>query len=408
MSVRILRLAAGGDGVGRLEDGRTVFVPRTAPGDVIELAALRESKRFARARIGTVVEPGPDRVTPPCPHYVRDDCGGCQLQHLDADAQRTARRTFVGDALRRIGGIDTADPDIVPAERDWNYRTKLTLHVARGRIGLHPLEQPYAIFDLQTCPITAEPLLELWSEARRLRHLLPAGAERVVLRLDREGGRHLIVEAPAAARWPGALEMEALLEAAGVPVTLWIRAGEADASPATGATGGFPAAVFEQVHPVMGDRARAHALAALGEVSGRHVWDLYAGIGDATVALLEGGATVESVELDRRAVEWAERHGPAGGAQVIRHAGKVETLLDRLGAPSLVLTNPPRTGMDQQVTAALAARRPERIVYVSCDPATLARDLRRLGGAYRLAGLRAFDLFPQTAHVETVAVLERA
>jgi len=408
VSVRILRLAAGGDGVGKLEDGRTVFVPRSAPGDVLELAMLRESKRFARARIGSVVVPGADRVTPPCPHYVRDDCGGCQLQHLDADAQRAARRSFVGDALRRIGGIDVADPEIVPAGRDWNYRTKLTLHVARGRIGLHPLERPDAVFDLQTCPITAEPLLELWSEARRLRHLLPAGAARVVLRLDREGRRHLIAEAPAAARWPGALELEALLEAAGVPVTLWIRAGDADARPATDSAESFPAAVFEQVHPVMGDRTRMHALAALGAVAGRHVWDLYAGIGDATVALLEAGATVESVESDRRAVEWAERRGPAGGTRVIRHAGKAEALLGRLRAPSLVLTNPPRTGMDERVTAELGARRPERIVYVSCDPATLARDLRRLGGAYRLADLRAFDLFPQTAHVETVAVLERS
>lgn len=408
MSVRILRLAAGGDGVGKLEDGRTVFVPRTAPGDVVELSAVRQSKRFARARIGRLLEPGPDRIVPPCPHYVRDDCGGCQLQHLDANAQRAARRSFVGDALRRLGGIDAGDPELVPAERDWNYRTKLTLHVARGRIGLHPLERPLDVFDLQTCPITAEPLLELWSEARPLRHLLPADAERIVLRLDRTARRHLIVEAPAASRWPGAAEMQALLEAAGVPAELWLRAGRDIARPALGGAAEFPAAVFEQVHPVMGDRARSHALAALGDVRGLHVWDLYAGVGDATLALLDGGATVESVEADERAVAWAERRGPASDARVRRHAAVVEAVLDRLAAPALVLTNPPRTGMHERVTAGILGRRPMRIAYVSCDPATLARDLRRLGPDYRLAGLRAFDLFPQTAHVETVAVLERS
>ena len=409
MSVRVLRLAAGGDGVGKLEDGRTVFVPRTAPGDLVELAQVRESRRFARARIGALLEPGPDRVSPPCPHYVRDDCGGCQLQHIGADAQRNARRGFVGDALRRLGGIETADPTIVPADRDWNYRTKLTLHVARGRIGLHPLDRPLDVFDLQTCPITAEPLLELWSEARPLRHLLPPDVEHVVLRLDRESRRHLTVEAPAAARWTGAAELDALLAAAGVPVTLWLRAGKAEAEPVLGADD-FPAAVFEQVYPAMGDRARAHALAALGPAAGSHAWDLYAGVGDATAALLEAGATVESVESDRRAVEWAGRHDTAAdsASRVRRHAGRVEEVIDRLRTPSLVFTNPPRTGMHERATAAIAGRRPERIVYVSCDPATLARDLRRLGPGYRLAGITAFDLFPQTAHVETVAVLERS
>ncbi|MEO8227705.1 MAG: TRAM domain-containing protein, partial [Gemmatimonadota bacterium] len=111
--VRVLRLAAGGDGVGRLEDGRTVFVPRTAPGDLVELARLRTHRRFARARVARVVEPAPERVVPPCPHYTADDCGGCQLQHLDPAAQREARRGFVGDALRRIGMVDVPDPPIV-------------------------------------------------------------------------------------------------------------------------------------------------------------------------------------------------------------------------------------------------------------------------------------------------------
>ena len=408
MSVRILRLAAGGDGVGKLQDGRTVFVPRAAPDDVVELTGIRESKRFARARIERVLEPGPDRIAPPCPHYVRDDCGGCQLQHLGAEAQRAARRSFVGDALRRLGRIDTGDPELEPADRDWNYRTRLTLHVSRGRIGLHPLDRPADVFDLQTCPITAEPLLELWSEARPLRHLFPPDAERIVLRLDRASRRHLTVEAPAASRWRGAAELHALLEAAGVPVTLWFRAGPGEARPVLGDAADFPAAVFEQVHPAMGDKARAHALAALGESAGRHVWDLYAGVGDSTAALLDAGATVESVEADHRAVEWAGRRGDPPGARVRRYAGTVEGVIDRLEDPALVLTNPPRTGMHERVTAALARRRPERIVYISCDPATLARDLKRLGSGYRLAGLQAFDLFPQTAHVESIAVLERS
>ncbi|MGH7580925.1 MAG: TRAM domain-containing protein, partial [Gemmatimonadales bacterium] len=122
-AVRILRLATGGDGVGRLEDGRTVFVPRTAAGDLVEITQLRAHRRYARARASRLLEPSAHRVEPRCPHYTHDECGGCQLQHLDAGAQRAARRGFVGDALRRIARLDLPDPEIVPAEEQFDYRT---------------------------------------------------------------------------------------------------------------------------------------------------------------------------------------------------------------------------------------------------------------------------------------------
>jgi 23S rRNA (uracil1939-C5)-methyltransferase len=114
-AVRIDRLAAGGDGVGRLPDGKTVFVPRTAPGDLIELTGIRDHKRFARARPGRLLEPSGHRTEPRCPHYVRDECGGCQLQHISYEAQLEARRSFVGEAIRRLGKRDVSDPSIMPS-----------------------------------------------------------------------------------------------------------------------------------------------------------------------------------------------------------------------------------------------------------------------------------------------------
>jgi 23S rRNA (uracil1939-C5)-methyltransferase len=167
-----------------------------------------------------------------------------------------------------------------------------------------------------------------------------------------------------------------------------------------GAGEAFPATVFEQVNPEMGDRVRSFAVDQLGPLEGRTVWDLYAGIGETTAQLVARGAKVESVEWDRRAVAEAEARGPAAR----RYAGRVEDLLSRLSRPELVITNPPRTGMDARVTDELERVRPARLVYISCDPATLARDLERLP-AFRLMGVQAFDLFPQTTHVETVAVL---
>ena len=404
-SVRILRLAAGGDGVGRLEDGRTVFVPRTAPGDLVELTSLREHRRYARARVAQVLESSPQRVAPRCPHYVQDDCGGCQLQHLESGAQRAARRGIVGDALRRIGKLPVADPEIVPSQEEFDYRTKITLSVDDGgrRIGLHPLDRPDRAFDLVRCHITTPELMSLWSALSALRHLLPHGLRQIVLRLDRRGGRHVVLVTRDDARWSGGPALLDALEAEGMGATFWHQPEGAEARVVAGADQPFPATVFEQVNPAMGDRVRAEAVAALGPVGGRHVWDLYAGIGETTGALATAGASVESVESDPRAVAEAEARGPSAR----RHIGRAERVVTRLAAPDLVVTNPPRTGMDERVTAALVAAAPRRIVYVSCDPATLARDLTRLGG-YRLTSALAFDLFPQTAHVETVAVLDLA
>jgi 23S rRNA (uracil1939-C5)-methyltransferase len=408
-AVRILRVATGGDGVGRLEDGRTVFVPRTAPGDLVEVARMRAHRRYARARLGRLLEPSAQRVVPRCPHYVDDECGGCQLQHLSPEAQRAARRGIVGDAFRRIARLDAADPELVPAEEDFEYRTKITLAVDEGggRIGLHPLDRPDRAFDLVRCHITSPVLMALWSELRQLREGLPRDLRHVMLRLDRAGARHVALVTGRTVDWTGGAALHRALEARGVPATLWLQAEGGEVAAVGGAVAGaaqpFPATVFEQVNPAMGDRVRAHAVGALGEVGGRHVWDLYAGIGETTAALARAGASVESVESDPRAVAEAEAKGPPA----VRHVGRAERVVDRLRPADLAITNPPRTGMDARVPEALERVAPRRIVYISCDPATLARDITRLPG-YRLASALAFDLFPQTAHVETVAVLDRA
>jgi 23S rRNA (uracil1939-C5)-methyltransferase len=391
--------------VGRLPDGRTVFVPRTAPGDLVTLERVREHRRFARARAGRLVEPGSERVVPRCPHYVEDECGGCQLQHLSAEAQREARRGFVGDALRRLARLDVADPPLEPATADFDYRTKITLAVSADgrRIGLHPFERAEQVFELEWCHITAPPLMELWRALRAVRRYLPPRLTQVVLRLDREAGRHVLLTTGPGEVWQGGPALAAALAGRGARATVWWQAERSAARAVGGAAEAFPATVFEQVNPEMGDRVRAFALEALGPAAGRRVWDLYAGIGETTAALARAGAVPESVESDARAVAEAEARGP----RARRLVGRVEEVLAELHPPELVVTNPPRTGMDQRVTGALERLAPSRVAYISCDPATLARDLGRMPG-YRIVQLRAFDLFPQTAHVETVALLERA
>lgn len=401
--VAIRGITSSGDGVATLPDGMTVFVPRTAPGDRVALTRIHRHKRFARATIGSLLVPGPGRVPPPCPHYDRDQCGSCQLMHLDADTQRAVRARVVGDALRRLAHLEVTDPEVVPADDQLGYRAKVTFAVRNGRIGYHRTGRPEEIFEVERCLLARPALQELHAGVRRARGHLPPDATRLVLREDAEGGCHVIVETPGGRAWQGGAGFHRVLASSGLQATIWWHPADGAPRAVAGSTMPWPATVFEQVHPAMGRRVRAAAVAALGDVTDAVVWDLYAGLGDATTAFAEAGARVTSVESDPRAVVFAEARGPAGP---VRLQGRVEERIGQLPPPAVVFTNPPRTGMAAEVTAAIAASPARRVGYVSCDPATLARDITRLAERYRLVSVRAFDQFPQTAHVECVAVLE--
>lgn len=404
--VTITGIAAGGDGVGRLADGRAVFVPRTAPGDRIRLrdGSLKLHRSYGRAAVGDVEGPGPARVAPPCPHYRQDHCGGCQLQHLAYDAQLAAKRAIVGDALRRIGKLDVPDPEIVEAVEEWRYRAKISMAVKGKAVGFHPHDRPTFVFPLGDCHIADFRLMALWRELRPRLDLLPPRVTRLTLRLDREGRRHVIAES-AGEPWLDAERVRAALPD-GDQVVCWWQPVEGAARVVAGPATGFPATAFEQVNPEMGMLARRWAVEQLGDVRGQTVWDLYGGIGDTAALLAERGAAVVSVDADEKAIGWARERRTEGPVRFI--AGRAEDVLPSLPPPHAVVANPPRAGLHWDVILRLTAEPVARIVYVSCDPATLARDLHRLDVNYEIAAVRAFDLFPQTAHVETVAVLEAA
>jgi len=408
-AVRIHGIATGGEGVGRLPDGVTVFVPRTAPGDLVEVDVTERRPRWARGRLRILVESSGLRIAPSCPHYEADACGGCQLQHLAPEAQRAAKSTIVRDVIERVGRRPLDLPAVVPAPAPWRYRTKITLAVAEGavRLGFHRYDQPGSVFDLEDCPIAAAPLMELLRGVRAARARLPRGAAQVVLRLDRAGRGHVLVvggDPP----WDAA----ALVAAFPDPVpAVWWKPADGAVRAMAGTESAFPVLAFQQVNPVLADRIRHDAAAWLEGAGGAVAWDLYGGVGDGARLLAAAGATVWSVDADRSATAWAERQPVPDGTPPTYITGRVEEVLHRLPDPELVLLNPPRAGAGRRVTQALdrlgQASRVRRLAYVSCDPATLARDLTRLP-AYQLRRVVAYDLFPQTAHVEVLALLEAA
>lgn len=404
--VMIRGIASGGDGVGTLPDGRTVFVPRAAPGDQLSLRNVRLHSRFARAEIADVMEPGAGRVMPICPHYTADRCGSCQLMHLEPAVQRAAKSRIAGDAFRRIAHLDIADPAVVASPEEFGYRTKITFTMQRGRLGYHPVNDPAHVFDVHECLLADPAVRRLHDAVRVARNHLPQDGVRVVLRLDRGFGLHVVVVAEPGTEdvWTGATELHGALMGAGVAAVIWWKPVDGHPRAVAGADDPWPATVFEQVHPAMGQIVRHAAVESLGAVAGLQAWDLFAGIGETTVALAERGATVTSVESDTRAVRLAETRGPSGPRRI---AARVEDVAKTLSRPGVVITNPPRIGMDPRAVDALLHCGAARIAYISCDPATLARDVARLAGAYALASVRVFDQFPQTAHMECLAVLDR-
>jgi 23S rRNA (uracil1939-C5)-methyltransferase len=409
-TVLIESVAAGGDGVGRLADGLIVFVPRTAPGDRVTLAWIRRRRRHAHAAVARVVAPGPDRVEPRCAHFARDRCGGCQWQHLSAEAQAAAKRRVVGDALRRIGGLAIEDPPLVPSPRAFGYRATITLTVRwapGGPIaGFHRDQAADPVFALDRCEIARDEVGALWAALRPALATLPQGHDvRLKLRVAPDGARHVVVGGGLGA-WTTPQPLADAAAAAGLIATVWWEPTAGAVRWMAGPPADRGAVAFEQVNPEVAAALRAAVLEAAPRSPGR-VLDLYAGASEIGLALESRRWEAVSVEADAGAAARASERVRRDGSALRVVADRVEHCLGGLLPADLVIANPPRAGLDVSVAALLAERPPGRLVYVSCDPATLARDLKRLGAEAARLVLRCFDMFPQTSHVETLAVLER-
>ncbi|HEX6807487.1 MAG TPA: hypothetical protein VF118_05840 [Gemmatimonadaceae bacterium] len=402
--LRIDSIAAGGDGVARA-DGMVVFVPRTAPGDVARVS-YQQKGRFARGTLVALESASPDRVDPACSHYEADRCGGCQLQHVAYDAQRRAKGDIVRDTMVRIARRPTpAPPAVRPAPSPWRYRRKLTLALrARGRgwtAGLHPYDAPGRVFQLRECPITEDRVLAAWREVLAAGDTLPNAAElRAAVRFDDEGEGSLVVE--GGAQWTGAQRL--LERVPSLSAVWWKPADSSRATPAASrSASSSPAASFAQVNAAVADALRAYVVERALAHEPAQVIDAYAGTGLTALALASPARHVTAIELDADASGWCGARLPNGSRAV---AARVEDALPAALPADVVILNPPRAGVDARAAHALAGARASTraIIYVSCDPATLARDVGRLPG-WRVASLVSFDMFPQTAHVETVCEL---
>jgi len=384
-------LAAGGDGVGRAPDGRVVFVPFAAPGDRLRVRLVEERPRFARGAIVAVLAPGPSRVTPPCPVF--GVCGGCAWQHVDYPAQVEAKRAIVRDALARLGGVGELPPlAFTPSPAPYGYRGRARVRVERGGVG-YRRRSSHELCAIASCPLLAPPL--------------DAALAALAKRPPRERGEWELAMGEGGAVRAVPLEARGGGAPAGTRIALQAAGERIELSPG----------VFAQANALLLDALATAVIEAAGR--GERALELFAGAGFFTLGLARGFARVVAVEADPAAARDLARNAARieartpGAPRPVRvvearteawlAAGEADAL-----APDVVVLDPPRGGVGRAAAEALARLPARRIVHLSCDPATLARDVAVCAErGWRLVSLHGFDLFPQTPHVEVLAVLER-
>jgi len=347
VNLKIQDVAFGGKGVAR-DNGKAIFVPFTIDGEAILAEVVREKKQFAEAEVVEIREPSPHRVTAPCPYFGR--CGGCAYQHIEYAHQVEIKWRQVRDLLQRIGKI--AEPPmrpIIPSPKAYGYRNRITVHAQDGVVGFFRRESNRLI-DIEGCPISTEAVN---AELKRLRQSAP-----------RDG--HYTLRGSEGAR------------------------------------------IFAQTNDDVADMLRKLVVEMVPADQDLLI-DAYCGAGFFAKALLEKFERVIGIDWDRFAIEEARKDATSKENYV---AGNVDEELERFHSvlenrrSLTVIVDPPATGLTSVARQAIIDLAPTILIYVSCNPATLARDLKDLTQRFKLESVTPLDMFPQTAEIEAVAQLQ--
>lgn len=417
----VLRLAFGGEGVIHHEE-LVVFIPFTAPGDHISYRIIKRKKNFAQGKLIDILKPSPERTTPKCPYF--GTCGGCQLQHLNYQSQLEYKRLSIQDALIRQGKLNNISvPSVIPATQQWSYRRRISLT-------LKPLKDNYTagyiaadgltLLSIDQCPIFVEKDSTIFSQVQEVvRSLIKKDSNDGKLTiLKRNNNTFLLhfhfknlpnnaeqVLANAAKKysnWTGIIASSTYrtIEFGQLETHLEIADLKFDFSPKA----------FIQNHPEQSLNIYHSLCKHAAELQPKKILDLYCGIGISSLMLARQGFTVCGVETNKEAIRLAQNNT---NKNQINHARFIQAdvqnvlypLLDEIN-PDLVIVNPPREGVDPKVIEALLQYLPMNILYISCMPPTLARDLNLLcKEKYKVDSVEAYDMFPQTSHVETLVKL---
>ncbi len=414
--VDITNLVYGGEAMGHLPDGRAVFVPYALPGERVRLQLTETKKKYARARLLEVLQPSPDRISPRCANYAA--CGGCHYMHMTYAAQLRYKAEIVRDQLQRIAGVsDPPVEPVIPSPLEWHYRNSVQFHLTfEGKLGFQAPNSHYVV-PIAACPLCAPaideiwPLLDLGGEEKEV----PPGLQRIQVRAGVEDEVLLVLESedPAPPELsidlpvslvfvgPGGFEENAPLVLAGDDHLLM---------EAMGRNFRVSAGSFFQVNIGQAENMVRYLLDHLPLDPYALLLEVYAGVGLFSAFLAPRVGRLVAVKSSPSAViDFAINLDEVENENIEMYQGLAEDVLPGLELrPNLVLVDPPRTGLALPALDALLEMEAPFLAYVSCDPATLARDTKRLIAAgYTLTQVQPFDMFPQTYHIESISFFEK-
>jgi len=417
INLECLRLISDGSGVGYM-DGIATFVPGLLPDETGQVEVFETKKKWQRARLQKLVQRSPGRIDPPC--SVFEQCGGCQLQHMTYEETLLWKQRWVQDALSRIGKLTVEVNSTLGMTNPWRYRNKARLHrELSGKLGYYK-EKSKTLVHFQDCLLLSE-RMNRW--IRLTEEFLTdgfAGIHTLTFRENTKGEGLLLLEGTPAKVFsaeenPGffeALFKEGLrsvwgIDAAGSLELIW--GDEVFSQTILDLAFEVSPLSFLQVNPLQTDVLYAHVLAVTGLTGEEVVWDLYSGIGTLALSLARKAKKVTGIEENPFAVQDAIQN--AVNNDMVGHVeflvGKVESRMMKIEEePDVVVVDPPRAGVHPAVVKRLLELKPKRIIYVSCDPGTLARDLGMLcQGGYRVDSVQPVDMFPWTGHVESIIMM---
>ena len=408
--IHLDKFTYGGEAMGRLDDGRAVFVPFALPGETVRVRLTEEKRNFARAELVEVVVPSPQRISPKCVHF--GVCGGCHYQNLAYADQLAAKTDILRDQLTRIGKIENPPVrPIIPSPQEWNYRNHIQFHLTEeGKLGfvshLPAGEGPgVRVIPIVECHLPEAPIAALWPQ---LEFDPGAPDDRIAIRAGAGDDLMLVIESDDPL--PPEVDFEAGISAVHIFAdNSVVMAGDDHLIiEALGRPFKVSAASFFQVNTPMAAKMVEHALDLLPEKMDA-LLDVYCGVGLFSAFAAPRCQRLIGIEASPSACEdFAANLDEFDHVELYQAPAEdvLPALVTQIASlrHTCAIVDPPRAGLDKKVLDALAAARPEAILYVSCDPSTLARDARRLSEhGYRLAQVTPFDLFPQTYHIESIS-----
>jgi 23S rRNA (uracil1939-C5)-methyltransferase len=412
--VKFEKLVYGGDCLGRLLDGRAIFVPFVLPGETADIQITEHKERFARGRMVKLLEASPNRITPPCPYF--SICGGCHYQHLGYAQQVELKKELVKDQLGRIGKLSNLpDIPITASPTAFNYRNQVQFHPVLSENADAPaslgFKRPLSneVLPIEKCLLIPEEMNELLPQ---IELEAESGITRIAMRIDSDGELMLIftgesddppdlsIELPISSAYVGP-DGQSLNLSGNDALVYTILGKEFLVSPES----------FFQVNLPVAEEIIKHVLSLIENQHDLNILELYSGVGLFTRFLAPHANQLTAIESSPSACfdfvgnldEFENVSLYEGAVEVI-----LPEIVEQIKPIDLVVLDPPRAGLSAKARQALVDLDPEQIIYISCDPSTLARDLKHFSEAgYNLQSGHAFDMFPQTTHVETMTVIRR-